>query len=81
MRVVVSRHTHELVISDMPGFAMPRRTLILRRFDYGQVPLVVVDLVIARLRDAIAQLDPAPWAMQEDLKLLTIGRDPNPPLL
>lgn len=79
--MIVSRQTHELVLSDMPGFPVPRRTLILRRFDYGQVPIAQVDLVIDRLQAVITQLDNAPWAMHEDLKILMIERDPNPPPL
>lgn len=80
MKLVVSRYTHEHVVMDMPGFASPRRTLF-GRYDYGQVPLVVVDLVIYRLEDALRSMDKVPRKLKDELMVLRMNRDPNPPPL
>lgn len=80
MKLVVSRYTHEHVVMDMPGFASPRRTLF-GRYDYGQVPLVVVDLVIYRLEDALRSMDKVPRKLKDELMVLRMNRDPNPPRL
>lgn len=80
MKLVVSRYTHEHVVMDMPGFAAPRRTLF-GRYDYGQVPLVVVDLVIDQLEAALRSMDKVPRRLKDELMILQMNRDPNPPPL
>lgn len=77
MRLVVSRRTHELVTSDMPGLAVPRRT-VFGRYDYGEVPMVVVDLVIDRLAEVIEAMQKPPKQLRTDHLVLRIDRDPPP---
>ncbi|WP_131806288.1 hypothetical protein [Mycobacteroides abscessus] len=77
MRLVVSRRTHELVTSDMPGLEVPRRT-VFGRYDYGEVPMVVVDLVIDRLADVIDAMPKPPKQLRTDHLVLRIDRDPPP---
>ncbi|SIE12356.1 hypothetical protein [Mycobacteroides abscessus] len=69
MRLVVGGRTHAMVTSDMPGFPVPRRTFF-GRYDYGQIPKVVVDLVIDRLCDIAAQMPRVPRSLRNEIATL-----------
>ena len=77
LKLVVSRRTHELVLADMPGLALPRRTLF-GRYDYGEVPMATVDRVIERLAAVIDSMPKPPKQLRNDHVILRIDRDPPP---
>lgn len=78
--MVVSRMTHELIVNDMPSFPVPRRTLF-GRYNYGQIPKVVVDLVIDKLEDLIVSMEHPPRKLKNDLVALRVSRHYDPRIL
>lgn len=76
MKVVVGRHAHEIIADEIPRLAVVKRT-ITGRYHYGQVPTVIVDLIIKRLSEVVESQARAPRGLREDLLILSMNRHPD----
>lgn len=76
MRVVVGRRTHELIVEEIPGLTVVKRT-ITGRYHYGQVPKVIVDLIINRISEVVESQTRVPRGLREDLLVLSMNRHPD----
>ncbi|WP_078293371.1 hypothetical protein [Mycobacterium sp. D16R24] len=76
MKVVVGRRAHELIVNEIPSLTVVKRT-ITGRYHYGQVPKVIVDLIIEHIREAVESQTHAPRSLRDDLLVLSMNRHPE----
>lgn len=77
MKVVVGRHAQEIIAAEIPRLTVVKRTLT-GRYHYGQVPTVIVDLIINRLSEAVESSQTrVPRGLREDLLVLSMNRHPD----